>query len=111
MQTVDPVETVFLATLSIKEYINKLKWIIVLGYKPPKIKDAQFERRCDRFLHTASIEYQNILPLGDLNCDMLHRDINVCQWEMSVIFLHTFTSKNGTSLLGVFPTKQKGKFL
>ena len=56
--------------------------------------------------------------MGDLNCEMFHRSKgmpirNICDifGLSNTITEHTFTSTNGTSLIDVFLTNQKSKFL
>ena len=68
----------------------------------------QFQNESQRLLHMAITDHQNVIFMGDLNCDMLHRSNdmpvrNICDIFGLTITItdHTFTSKNGVLLIDV----------
>ena len=54
------------ATLHVKE-----RWIYVVGYKPPGIKDMAFCDVFSTFYDLILQESQNIVTLADYNCDSM----------------------------------------
>ena len=50
---------------------KKERWIYVLGYKPPSIADSVFKNAFDLLCDVVLSESQNVVLLGDYNCDFL----------------------------------------
>ena len=82
---------------------KKERWIYVLGSKPPSIADSVFKNTFDLLCDDVLGESQNIVLLGDYNCDFrvdntLHDICNSYDISNLVTSAPCFTSDKGTLL-------------
>ena len=69
METTGGVETI---VMEINIGIDK--WAYAAMYRPPRLADQVFSDTVSRLLEEMTSEYKNIIIMGDLNYDLLHRN-------------------------------------
>jgi len=61
-----------LENISLEIHLNKSKWLIMGIYKPPSMQDNTFNEYFTTNLDKCTMNYDNILVIGDLNFNMLN---------------------------------------
>ena len=69
METTGGVETIVLEMT-----IGKDTWACAAMYRPPHLADQIFSDTVSRLLEEMTSEYKNIIIMGDLNYDLIHRN-------------------------------------
>ena len=107
------------ATIVLEINIGKDKWVCAAMYRPPLLADKVFSDTVSRLLEEMTPEYKNIIIMGDLNYDSLHRNNKSPEPLLTIISSFNLTNlvKNPTcfaksppSLLDVILTNRPRQF-
>ena len=103
--------------ISLELILNKKIWGLITAYKPPKVTNHDFLQEMEGLCEQMISLNENLLIMGDLNCDMLDTNKSrVLKDLMDLYDLHnlinkpTFLHQSGASLIDVALTPNNRLF-
>ena len=95
--------------------MSKRKWCIMGAYRPPSMKNQNFESDLTKYLDKMLINYENLICIGDLNYDLLSKDkskplTNICDnfnLQCMVKEATCFTKNQSPTLIDVVLTNSR----
>ncbi|XP_028405242.1 uncharacterized protein LOC114527747 [Dendronephthya gigantea] len=70
-------ESTSVETIIIKISLDKKSYLLIAAYRPPGLCKSVWSPEIQRILDAVTIDFTNILLVGDLNCDLMNQDNNI----------------------------------